>query len=81
MIYELSDVLKDLMEFADAHLRTGGRLVFWLPMIRDLNHGSQIPQHPNLKLVAECEQPFNQCMYMIVLRESDMQGLVIYWLM
>src|SRR5579871_2102685 len=56
--YELSDVLNDLMEFSAAHLRLGGRLVFWLPLIRDTNHMQSYPQHPLLKLISSCEQPF-----------------------
>jgi tRNA (guanine10-N2)-methyltransferase len=63
VVYELSDVLNDLMEFAAAHLRLGGRLVFWLPLIRDTNHEPRIPHHANLMLVSKCEQLFNQCMY------------------
>lgn len=61
MIYELSDVLNDLMEFSAAHLQAGGRLVFWLPLIRNTNHEPIIPSHPQLRLISNCEQPFNQC--------------------
>ena len=61
MIYELSDVLNDLMEFSAAHLLSGGRLVFWLPLIRDTNHEPIIPSHQQLRLISNCEQPFNQC--------------------
>lgn len=61
VVYELSDVLNDLMEFSARHLRPGGRLVFWLPVIRDLTYETHIPQHPLLRLISNCEQPFNQC--------------------
>jgi tRNA (guanine10-N2)-methyltransferase len=61
VVYELSDVLNDLMEFSAGHLRAGGRLVFWIPLIRDTNQEPRIPQHPNLQLISNSEQPFNQC--------------------
>ena len=54
------------MEFAAAHLRLRGRLVFWLPLIRDTNYETQIPYHANLRLVSKCEQLFNQCTYHII---------------
>lgn len=63
--YELSDVLNDLMEFSAKHLRPGGRLVFWLPVIRDLTYETRIPQHPQLQLISNCEQPFSQCTHLI----------------
>jgi hypothetical protein len=62
IVYELSDVLDDLMSFSAAHLRPHGRLVFWIPLIRDTMHQQVIPQHPQLHLVSNCEQAFNQCM-------------------
>lgn len=77
VVYELSDVLNDLMEFAAVHLRSGGRLVFWLPLIRDTNHEPRIPKHANLTLVSKCEQLFNQCMAHLTRVSDMMQGLGI----
>ena len=76
--YELSDVLNDLMEFASSHLRTGGRLVFWLPLIRDTNHEPRIPRHANLALISKCEQLFNQCTHHLLSVPDVIQGLGIY---
>ena len=59
VIYELSDVLNDLMCFSAEHLRPEGRLVFWLPTIRGTDNG--VPHHPHLRLIANSEQPFGQC--------------------
>jgi tRNA (guanine10-N2)-methyltransferase len=50
------------MHFAAKHLRVGGRLVFWLPVITDTERQKNPPpQHPNLKLLSSSEQPFTQC--------------------
>jgi len=73
VVYELSDVLNDLMEFSAAHLQIGGRLVFWLPLIRSPNNEPRIPQHPALRLISNSEQPFNQC---ISLHSSE-SGLIL----
>lgn len=32
--YSLQDLMKDLLEFAAIHLALGGRLVYWLPIVR-----------------------------------------------
>jgi tRNA (guanine10-N2)-methyltransferase len=77
VVYELSDVLNDLMEFAVLHLRSGGRLVFWLPLIRDTNHEPRIPHHANLTLISKCEQLFNQCMAHLISVSNVVQGLGI----
>ena len=64
VVYELSDVLSDLMEFSARHLRNRGRLVFWIPLIRDTTHEQKFPEHSHLRLISSCEQAFNQCMHM-----------------
>ena len=63
-MYELSDVLNDLMEFSAAHLQIEGRLVFWLPLIHGPNNELRIPQHPALRLISNSEQPLNQCIFL-----------------
>nr|XP_045594401.1 tRNA (guanine(10)-N2)-methyltransferase homolog isoform X1 [Procambarus clarkii]XP_045594402.1 tRNA (guanine(10)-N2)-methyltransferase homolog isoform X1 [Procambarus clarkii]XP_045594403.1 tRNA (guanine(10)-N2)-methyltransferase homolog isoform X1 [Procambarus clarkii] len=54
--YSLSDVFRDLINFAAIHLVIGGRLVFWLPVIRQDYNESLIPSHPCLELVFNSEQ-------------------------
>ena len=39
---------------------TGGRLVYWLPVIRNLYSPSSLPQHPSLNLKYNCEQIFSR---------------------
>eukprot|EP00116_Pleurobrachia_bachei_P016871 sb/3477133/ len=41
--------------------RTGGRLAYWLPIIRDLYQGDvSLPQHPAFRLIYNCEQIFSR---------------------
>ncbi|XP_074656260.1 tRNA (guanine(10)-N(2))-methyltransferase TRMT11-like isoform X2 [Tubulanus polymorphus] len=55
--YLMSDIFKDLLNFAAKHLKLGGRLVYWLPIHRPEYVESNIPRHAGLNLVANCEQP------------------------
>ena len=48
--YDISAMVTELLLFAGAHLRVGGRLVFWLPTTY-LYTPDEIPVHPFLKLV------------------------------
>uniref|UniRef100_A0A2P2I0Z4 tRNA (guanine(10)-N(2))-methyltransferase TRMT11 n=1 Tax=Hirondellea gigas TaxID=1518452 RepID=A0A2P2I0Z4_9CRUS len=57
--YSLSDVYKDLLNFAASYLVVGGRLVFWLPVFRDDYRSDQVPRHPCLELMYNCEQILN----------------------
>ncbi|KAG7159085.1 tRNA (guanine(10)-N2)-methyltransferase homolog [Homarus americanus] len=54
--YSLSDIFRDLINFAAIHLVIGGRLVFWLPVFREDYHESMIPSHPCLELLFNSEQ-------------------------
>jgi len=54
--YSLAHLLSDLLQFAVSHLRQGGRLVYWLPVIRQTYSPSLTPSHPCLRLVTDCEQ-------------------------
>ncbi|XP_076038708.1 tRNA (guanine(10)-N(2))-methyltransferase TRMT11-like [Oratosquilla oratoria] len=54
--YSLSDIFKDLLQFAATNLVIGGRLVFWLPVYRDDYTDDLIPSHPCLRLEANSEQ-------------------------
>ncbi|XP_064085838.1 tRNA (guanine(10)-N2)-methyltransferase homolog isoform X2 [Macrobrachium nipponense] len=57
--YSLSEVFKDLIDFAASCLVTGGRLVFWLPVSREDYMDNLVPSHPCLELVSNCEQILN----------------------
>ncbi|XP_013192898.1 tRNA (guanine(10)-N2)-methyltransferase homolog [Amyelois transitella] len=54
--YGIPEMYGDLLNFAAKHLRLGGRMVCWYPMVRDEYSESQLPRHPCLSLVANSEQ-------------------------
>jgi tRNA G10 N-methylase Trm11 len=54
--YHLGDIFADLLIFAARSMVEGGRLVFWIPVNRDHYSDDKLPSHPNLRLVANCEQ-------------------------
>ncbi|PWA01537.1 hypothetical protein BB558_002377 [Smittium angustum] len=56
--YEMSDVIVDLLDLAAKYLVVGGRLVFWLPTVTEEYQDTDIPHHPQLKLIANSEQSF-----------------------
>ncbi|KAJ2797326.1 hypothetical protein H4R21_004363 [Coemansia helicoidea] len=56
--YEMSDVIRDLLDLAAEKLVVGGRLVYWLPTVADEYEPEDVPGHPALRLVANSEQPF-----------------------
>ncbi|KAJ3365668.1 hypothetical protein GGF31_008473 [Allomyces arbusculus] len=58
--YDLDAVMADLTDFAGRHLRVGGRIAYWLPTVKAEYADEDIPTHPALTLVANCEQPFGQ---------------------
>ncbi|KAI8093582.1 uncharacterized protein BX664DRAFT_330022 [Halteromyces radiatus] len=58
--YEMSEVLKDLLEFSAKHLHVGGRLVYWLPTVVDEYSNTDVPQHPCMVLISNSEQNFGQ---------------------
>ncbi|KAI9341772.1 S-adenosyl-L-methionine-dependent methyltransferase [Zopfochytrium polystomum] len=58
--YELDQVLIDILAFAAAHLVPLGRLVYWLPTIPSSYTDADLPRHPRMRLVANCEQNFGK---------------------
>eukprot|EP00092_Neocalanus_flemingeri_P020783 GFUD01022519.1.p1 GENE.GFUD01022519.1~~GFUD01022519.1.p1 ORF type:complete len:464 (+),score=144.27 GFUD01022519.1:285-1676(+) len=54
--YTLQQLVTDLLNFSARSLRVGGRLVYWLPVIRQNYRPDRVPSHPGLRLVADCEQ-------------------------
>lgn len=57
--YELGECLWDLLRLAASSLSVGGRLVFFLPA-RPGSGPETLPQHPCLRVVADCEQPLTR---------------------
>lgn len=52
----MNEMFEDLLNFGAKSLNTSGRLVFWIPVNREEYSVSKLPQHPELKLVENCEQ-------------------------
>ncbi|XP_060069116.1 tRNA (guanine(10)-N2)-methyltransferase homolog [Ylistrum balloti] len=57
--YHLGQIFKDLLNFAAKFLHLGGRLVYWFPIDRRGYKEENIPTHPCLHCVANCEQVLN----------------------
>ncbi|KAK3579848.1 hypothetical protein CHS0354_015263 [Potamilus streckersoni] len=57
--YHLSDIFLDLLDFSAKHLQMHGRLVYWLPVDRLDYKEENLPSHPCLQLIANCEQVLN----------------------
>merc|ERR1712013_296312 len=55
-LHTLSNVIIDLLNFAFKYLVFGGRLVYWLPVYRPVYTDDAVPNHPGLRLEANCEQ-------------------------
>eukprot|EP00842_Homolaphlyctis_polyrhiza_P002358 jgi/Hompol1/3122/HPOL_003125-RA len=60
IVYEMEDVIVDLVSFAASHLVPGGRLVFWLPTMNEQYEPQDIPTHSRLVLIANSEQSFGK---------------------
>lgn len=58
--YHLSELLTDLLEYASALLKPGGRLVFWLPTMSEDEVETTIPEHAHFALVAHSLQDFGK---------------------
>lgn len=54
--YNIVDLLNDLLNLSANHLTIGGRLVYFLPVIKEMNIYDVIPEHPCLQLVSACAQ-------------------------
>ena len=54
--YSLEHLLADLLNFSGRCLVVGGRLVYWLPVIRQHYSPDNLPVHPALALVGDMEQ-------------------------
>ncbi|KAG0304087.1 hypothetical protein BGZ98_005943 [Dissophora globulifera] len=58
--YEMSEVVADLLMFAVKNLVRGGRLVYWLPTVTEDYTIDDLPTHPCMELISNCEQAFGQ---------------------
>jgi len=74
--YSLKQLLLDLLTFSAMSIPPGGRLVFWLPVIRHEYKEEFLPSHPALKLVANCEQVLSShtSRRLLVMEKLDVEG-------
>jgi len=54
-VYDVEDVIHDLLDLSAQVLRMGGRLVYWLPTTTDFRD-DELPAHPCLRQVCVTEQ-------------------------
>ena len=75
--YSLEHLLTDLLNFSARCLAPGGRLVYWLPVIRQGYSRDNVPSHPALELVTDCEQVLssNTSRRLIVMERRQGAGL------
>lgn len=57
--YSIKRMYDDLLNFAVKHLKLGGRLVCWFPVVRDDYSEKLLPKHSALELVANSDQKLN----------------------
>lgn len=58
--YGISSIYRDLLLFSAKHLRIGGRLVCWFPVLREDYTEKCLPTHPCLTLIANNEQTLSK---------------------
>lgn len=54
--YSIKSMYYDLLKYASAKLKLGGRLVCWFPIVRTEYDEKILPQHSAMELVANSEQ-------------------------
>ncbi len=54
--YTLGECLRDLLDMSARMLRVGSRLCYFMPASPETYSEEEIPRHPALKMVANCEQ-------------------------
>lgn len=57
--YSIKRMFDDLLIFSAKHLKIGGRLVCWFPVIRDDYSEKILPQHSALDMIENSEQKLN----------------------
>jgi len=78
--YSLEQILEDLLNFSATRLTIGGRLVYWIPVIRQQYEAELLPSHPALSILYNCEQVLtsNASRRLIVMeKKSNVTGQAI----
>ena len=58
--YDLNSLYLDLFNFSVSHLKMGGRLVVWFPVLIESFDEDNLPQHKSLKIVSQSLQVLNK---------------------
>eukprot|EP00835_Amoeboradix_gromovi_P001109 NODE_44_length_28780_cov_0.148496.p6 type:complete len:412 gc:universal NODE_44_length_28780_cov_0.148496:23823-22588(-) len=70
-MYGLDEIVHDLLDFAANHLKIGGRLIYWLPLLHEDGKKSNIPSHPSLQLLHAPGQVFGKwTRYMVIMEKK-----------
>ena len=82
--YPLAECLRDLIQLAAQVLVVGGSLVYWCPAAPGYYKEEELPTHPVLEMVANCEQPLatrysRRMIVMRKVREYDEEESRGYW--
>lgn len=69
----LLPLLLRLYEVAAKCLKVGGRLVYWLPTGYDFNAETELPKHPALKLISDCQQDLmsRYCRHLLTFEKTN----------
>jgi len=54
--YSLAECLRDLIDSAARWLVVGGKIAYWIPAAPGFYFESELPTHPSMEMVANCEQ-------------------------
>lgn len=60
VLYDMEEVVVDLIKFAVKFLKVGGRLVFWLPTVTGQFSTNDIPSHPCFRILYAPSQEFGK---------------------
>ncbi|CAO1624720.1 unnamed protein product [Sympodiomycopsis kandeliae] len=72
--YALNDLLYDLLQFSSILLKSGGRLVFWMPVMNEDSDATDIPTSKDFTLVACSVQDFGKwARRLVTLQRVDRQ--------
>lgn len=59
--YEMTEIIRDLLDFSAQYLTLGGRLVYWFPHINEIPFQESLaPRHPCLNYVTSSRQGFSK---------------------
>lgn len=58
--YEMSEIVRDLLQFSNEKLKIGGRLVYWLPLSKEQYSEQDLPIHENFTILYHAGQKISR---------------------